>query len=519
MTRVFFRVLTITIFIFSALSIGALVLFPPPWNAKKHGAEAPPRIVVPRAINPVAGTMDNIAEYMAWEDSMTSKIPLSEGEVVVSVLNGFFDGGSSEKQFVAYRNLLEIESPIYITFIDYDETEREHKRIWSGQTAASRPGTVRLYTQDLLGDRSVCAILYGMNASGEHTLTVFRKNFLQITQSIIEKEPGEELFIKIAEIKIDGNITIRETERTAAYRNGLSRGQSFNISAFGRDFDSANILDQVEIVYAYNTASGLYEEGNKTRIPGAQVEQRRVREILGNAKAFEEFVSGLWYNITPRGTIDKDQYIFFSPSSREIIFYGDETQQVFNWQNSAATRYGLHITSQNISITTLRRSVDLELESLDSIRVRVIEDVRLNLGVSAPWDGSYRKAGPLENRAQKPKSENAHIDAWYEGPMGKMHFFSDGSYELNSGGVLRQGKYAFFYLGDQELVELRSNELRSGESNHQSNSALNREIYLIEKSEADLPNPKTLTMNKVRIGARGIVMLNERAVVLTLVSD
>jgi len=324
---------------------------------------------------------------------------------------------------------------------------------------------------------------------------------------------------------------------------GLSGGQSFTIAAYGRDFETSNILDQVEIVYAYNPGNGLYEQTSRTRIPGTQVEQRRVRELLGNPQAFEEFITGLWYYTTPQGTIDKDQYIYFDPPSREIIFYGDETQQVFTWQNSTATRYGLYVSSQNISVSTLRRSIDIELESLESIKVRVFEDVKLKIGVNAPWDGSYRKAGPLENDIQKPPPMvTAYIDAFYDSSMGKIHFFSDGSYELNAGGIVRQGKYAFFNLNDLELLELRS-EGASGPL---------RETYLIEndnrpvkpeapsqgdKAGAETPPDltsaglqsagpqsanslrKTLTLVRVRIGAKGVEELNEGVVSLTLVSE
>ena len=447
--------------------------------------------------------MDYSAELLAQEDSMTAKVPLAEGEVIVSVLNGDFEGGPVEKQFIAYRNLLELESPIYLTYIDYDEASRAYKRVWNAQTAATRPGTISLYTQDLLGDRSLCVLLSGVNGLGEHTLTIFRKN----------PSARNELFSKIAEFRIDGTISVKEVERSQAYQMGYSQGQTYTIATYGRDFESANIMDQVENVYAYNSGNGLYEQTSRTRIPGTQIEQRRVRELLGNSRAFEEFVTGLWYYMTPQGTIDKRQYIYFSPPSREIIFYGDETQQVFTWQNSTATRYGLFVSSQNISVSTLKRSIDIELESLDSIKVRVKEDVRLKIGVNAPWDGSYRKAGPPENRSRKPQTRVAtYIDAYYDGSIGKIQFFPNGTYELFTGNALRQGKYAFYYLDDQELLELRY----EGASGPQRDTYLvEGEIYPADQSELR----KTLSLLRVRIGIGGVEKQHEGAISLTLASD
>ena len=537
MNKRFFGILTITIFFFSALGIGALILFPSAWSAKKKKTEPQARIIIPQDIHDRFDDSDYGAELLAREDSMTARVPLAEGEVIAAVLNGSFDESPTESQFVAYRELLEADSPIYLTFIDYDEASRSYRRAWSGQTAATRPGTISLYTMDLLGDRSVCVLLSGVNGLGEHTLTIFRKNPFQAGGRI---SSGNELFTKIAEFRIDGTISVKEVERTQAYQMGFSHGQSYTISAYGRDFESSNIMDQVEIVYTHNAGNGLYEQTSITRIPGTQIEQRRLRELLGNPRAFEEFITGLWYYMTPQGSIDRRQYIYFDPPSREIIFYGDETQQVFNWQNSTATRYGLYVASQNISITTLRRSIDIELESLDSIRVKVFEDVRLNIkGVIAPWDGSYRKAGPPENQSNKiGPAGNTHINARYDGPVWKIQFLPSGTYELSAGGTIRQGKYAFYNLDDQELLELRSDgasgpmretflvegELPSSTSGNDDGNSSTAEENIESDDSSALPEEdggssalrKTLALVRVRIGARGIENLYEGTISLTL---
>jgi hypothetical protein len=253
-----------------------------------------------------------------------------------------------------------------------------------------------------------------MNSAGEQTLTVFRAG-------------GEIFFQKIAELHTDGSIQVQEAERTQAYQTGLANGESFTLAAYGRDFNSTNVLDQVERIYAYNAEKGLYEQRGLNRIPGSQIEQRRVQEVLGGGKeGFEQFITGLWYYVSPQGTLDNRQYIYFDPGSREIIFYGEEIQQVFSWQNSSATRRGLYVSSQNISVTTLRRFLDIELESPDSIRVKVFEDVRLKIYVTAPWDGSYRKAGtaaPAAAAGTDPeKTVLPYIDASYDGSIGRLVF-------------------------------------------------------------------------------------------------
>ncbi|MDR1566766.1 MAG: pallilysin-related adhesin [Treponema sp.] len=514
--RPFFGIIAVIVLIFAALGIGAAVLFPSSWNTKKNAESRQTRIVIPQPPGPETGAWENQAERMARENQMNLKVPLEDGEILVTILNDDFDGDLQDEQIAAYRNLLELESPLYLTYIDYDENLRAYRRFWSAPAAATRPGTVSLYTQDLIGDRSLCVLLSGMNGLGEHTLTIFRKP--PQTQPPSEGEENQ-LFTKIGELRIDGSISVRETERSQAYQLGMARGASFSILAYGRDYDSSNIMDQVEITYTYNVINGLYEQSRVTPVPGTQIEQRRLQELLGNPGAFEEFITGLWYYVSAQGTIDSRQYIYFDPPNREIIFYGDETQQVFTWQNSSATRYGLYVSSQNISVTTLRRSIDLELESLDSIKVRVVEDVRLKLGVNTVWDGSYRKAEPMENRAAKPSGNSAYIDAVYDGSIGKIRFYPDGNYEFYAGDAFRQGKYAFFSLEGRELLELRSTDPRVG------GLSRDRETYVVEspsvpEGEEDKAGPrKTMTLLRVRLGARGIQELHEGTISLTLANE
>jgi hypothetical protein len=502
MTKGLFLILTLAAFILCAIGIGALVIFPSPWNDKNTHSEVMPRVVIPRNINLQMDDMFSPAELLAQEHNFSSWAPLNDGEVLVSVLTGFYDGGFVETQFIAFRNLLEIESPIYLSFIDYNEESRSYQRVWTAATAATRPGTVRLFTQDLLGDLSVNVILTGLNSLEEHTLTAFRLN-----------PRGSELarherFSKIAEIRIDGSITLRELDRTRLNQFGPGWGGGFTISAFGRDFESPNILDQIETVYAFNESNRVFEQRNMVRIPGSQVEQRRVRELLGNRPAFEDFITGLWHYVTPQGHIDRDQYIYFNPASREIIFYGDGTQQVFNWRNSTATRYGLFVNTQNRFVSSLRRSIDIELESLDSIRIRVNEDIRLRIRVSAPWDGSYRKASPIVNY-ERPSLQNAHINARYDSQMGRIHFEENGTYMLNSGHNVIQGHYAFVIINNYEMLELRPNGL----------SPPQRETFIVESEHTDTWPRRNITLHQARVGVRGIEKLNERALLLTLIGD
>ncbi|MDR0302397.1 MAG: pallilysin-related adhesin, partial [Treponema sp.] len=399
--------------------------------------------------------------------------------------------GVTEEQFVVYRYANDAAKPLYITGIVYDEQSREYKRQWDAPTAATRSETISLFTQDLIGDRINCVIVSGMNNQYEHTITVFRRN------SFAQREQP---YTKIAELQIDGSIVIQETSRSMAYQQGITSGQSFNIAAYGHDTSSTNIMDQLETIYSYNPGTNQYERTNVSRIPGAQIEQRRVREILSGAPGvFENFTHDLWYYVSPQGMIDLKQYIFFDPASREIIFFGDEAQQVFRWQNSMPTRYGLYVRSQNISITTLLRFIDIELESLDSIKLRVFEDVRMKVIVNTSWDGTYRRAGAVN--AEKPKSSiKASLNALFDSSLGRLQFFDTGVYTINSGE--KSGHYVFFKVDENDLLELRPDD--AGEAPE------GRTVYKVE-----VIGNSALILSRVRLGTTGIHEVMEPAVMLT----
>jgi hypothetical protein len=493
---------TVVIFLLCVAGIGVLIFLP---RAEQKPQERPrTRVIVPTTVeDPQSASF--FVEQMSYEESYSLKAPLDDNELALSVLNIDFDNDSIEEQVVAFRSQIGSENQVAITLFSFDERSRQYRRLWNNPVAALTPGTVSLYTQDLLGDRSDCIIVTGMNIQGDHTMTVFRK----------ENQSGKnQPFAVIAAIRISGSITVQETERPLAYQQSIANGQPFVIIASGHDGESDNILDRVEISYAYNSARRIYEQSAISRVPGSQIEERRLREILtGEPKVFENFIDDLWYHVTPQGTIDRGQYLYFDPEKREIIFFGDGTQQVFAWNYSNSTRYGLFISSQNISVTTLRRFLNIELESLDSISMRVNEDIRLKIGLSASWDGSYRRAGAAAYALTESRVD-PYTDAVYDSSMGRLRFYENGEYELTSSGTLLKGHYAFFRAGRYNLLELRPVNGINGAQN----GGDNRLVYLCTGMEITGDgNSANLSLSRVRLGTSGIQEMHEAPIMLTKV--
>ena len=502
---------TIVVFLLCAAGIAIFAFWP---NEKKTQEQHRTRVIAP-TVSAALDSDSDLTQQMIFEDSYSLKAPLDSGEHALSVLNIDLNNDAIEEQVVAFRSIADAENPVSITLFGFDERTRAYRRLWNAPVAATMPGTVSLYSQDLLGDRSFCALITGMDTQGNHTMTVFRK------------DPQEEIsrpFTRIAEIRIGGSITVKESERPLAYQQGIAPGQPFVISAYGRDSESDNELDRIEISYAFSPARGIYEQSAIARVPGSQIEAHRVREILtGQPRVFEEFIYDLWYHVSPQGTIDKSQYLYFDPVKREIIFFGEGTQQVFSWQYSNSTRYGLYISSQNISVTTLRRFLDVEMESLDGIRMRVFEDVRLKISLSESWDGSYRRAGSTTHAPAEEKTIKAYTDAVYDSSMGRLRFYSNGEYEIISSGTPVKGRYTFFRAGSNDLLELRPE--RNNVNGAKNMNGENRLIYNCTSMDtieaggssraADTLHSEILSLSRVRLGASGVQDLHEPPIILT----
>jgi hypothetical protein len=465
------------------------------------------RIVIPQDINPYLGS--ELVGQILLDDSLNTKVSMENGESVIAVLNIESDELLAEEQFIAFINSTDTERRIYITYIYFDDKTRSYIRLWNEPTAATRPETITLFREDLTGDRNNCIIVTGMNNRNEHTMTIFRRNLSKTDRG----------FNKIAELQADGSIKIQEAKRSLAYQQGITSGQSYNIAAYGHDTSSSNILDQIETIYSFNPNNERYEQTGVSRIPGSQVEQQLLKELLSGTKGvFENFIHDLWYYVSPQGTIDSRQYLYFDPAGREIVFFGDETQQVFNWQTSTATRYGIYIRSQNVSIITLLRFIDIELESLDSIKLRVTEDVQLKIAVNTNWDGSYRRARAA-NLQETRTAVKPGIDALYDSSWGRLQFYKNGEYTINASdqqnistgsSAAKKGHYVFFYINEKELVELRQDVSNEQPQEDQAR----RMIYKIDTAANG-----SINLSRVRLGTSGIQDLYEPPITLTPVDQ
>jgi len=228
MNRHNFKILTILVFTLTALGIGTLIFLPHLFFSGESEINQT-RVVIPQNVGS-GGNPSGLQENQNLEEGSAARVTFDEGVAVISIIARDFDQDSEEEQIIAYRNVQEIDTPIYLTYADETAPGSGYQRVWTAPTAATRASTLILYSEDLIGDGGICVLASGMNGAGEQTLTVFRK---VLTGANAAEAETAEPFTKIAEFIIEGSIAVQEVRGTADYQ---AAAQSLTIFTFGRDF-------------------------------------------------------------------------------------------------------------------------------------------------------------------------------------------------------------------------------------------------------------------------------------------
>jgi outer membrane protein OmpA-like peptidoglycan-associated protein len=395
------------------------------------------RIVYPQG----AGLSEGEAESATASAGLIAKVALDEGQTVLTVLTQNFDTDEMEEQFIVWRVLANQESPTYLSYVDKG-TSGNYAIEWTLEAPPCKPGTLSLRALDLLGDHGICLVLSGIRSAGEHMLYAWRR----VSGAAWEQ---------IADISLDGNIAIDEPVRSQAYQRGQTSASPFNITAYSSDPSSGNLLDQIRISYEWD--GRLYRQTNVVRVPGQQVEQQRLQELLsGTVENFEAFLDGIWYLTAADGSIDGRQYIYFDSRSGEVVYYDGDVWQDYRWTASNTTRLGLYLSCQNVSVASMTRQMDVELTSLNTVSIRVTENLNLKIDLGRSWDGVYRKTA-LPGKSSEVESVVApYIEADFSGAMGDIHFDEGGLYTRDSGSnSTLLGRYTFYMLSGQKMLDMR----------------------------------------------------------------
>jgi hypothetical protein len=473
---------------------------------QRSGAAAAARPVATRQVVPAAqGSSPGDRDSQAQKEAAVNRIAALPNELILDVANLNLDADEGDEQILTVRKTDRPEGRLSIVVADYSPQRRTWLRSWEADTLCTKITTFSIQLKDLVGDRESAIVCTGMDESGAQTLDAFRRS------------RSEDLaYDPILSLSAD-SISIDEEERPEGYQLGQTAGDSWPVFAYRADPGSANILDQIKERYAWNPKSRAYAKAGEERVTGAQIERETVARILtGSEKDFESFLLGVWYE-SDKGPSGKDaRLVVFDKGSSTITFYTSDSQEVYRWTGSHATRHGLYIRCQNESIEDLIRLMDVELRGSDLVALRVFEDLQMKMDENDRWDGEYRKlpqgsAAATAGGASAPERPRPgfKLDGPYRSTAGGAELsFSTPRYSYKAGDHSESGGFDLYMLGGVAALELRAiraDGIPSG-----------RKVYKASFSESKVGKDtiRRLVLSPARAAIDGLELLQEDDLIL-----
>jgi hypothetical protein len=426
------------------------------------------------------------------ENAQVSLLPLNGDETLISAVSMDFDGDGFDDQINAIKTFSSRYISILIGLYNPKNSAYERKAVIA--TEISQAQTFSYTGIDLTGEHKNSLVYQGFAENGDSVLQAFS----------ISVANGKFVLKKIADLRGDGTIFVQQTDRFDAYERSKANGESFPIWVYTSDTENGGV-DQLQILYEWNSAEQKYVRTKTIRVAGSRLAAKELARIQdGTVSTFAGFLNGLWY--MSDGGENSQQYIFFDYDSREVIFFRDDTEEVYNWIHSALRRNGMYVSAINQEIENLQRKIDISLKSTAEIQVRIQDDVKMLISESAVWDGNYKKTDKKNVAQKKIRTEKSLLvksvfekeNSWKTGDDFTLKF-ADGKYQLAGKNFSESGTYIGFEIQGENFIQFRCD---SAEENFRMNG-----LYRIDEDSAA---EKKFVLQPYKILADGKVKLDSR---------
>ena len=407
------------------------------------------KVVIPATTNQVEQSEDT-ESYSSVEFENTSLVQLNLDETLITTLSVDINLDTFEDQIIAVKKA---NKPNIVLIIGlYNSKTSEYQRFTEIQTSIFQVKTFSLMTMDLAGNHTNTLVCTGFSSNNDSILQAYNP----------KSEKNRFSIVKIIDLKTDGTIFIQQAQRNDNYSIYNMNADCFPIIMYStEETPEGTDFEQVQTTYEWNKKTEVYEPTATTRLSSKKITAKELARILdGTIPTFTNFLDGLWYRTNTTG---QQRYIFFDPKSEEIIFFDQAIQEVYDWLNNTLRKNGVYISASNKSISNLVRYFNIDLVSVDEIRVRVRDDVRMIIGTDTLWDGVYKKTSQKMNSVQS-KTTATNIIKTMEDGAGKWNFqdnsvvFTDGVFSLSNKDKKESGVYTHTTLFNTDLIQFRADQ-------------------------------------------------------------
>ena len=437
------------------------------------------------------------------DSALVSLIPLHSNETLLSIVSMDFDGDGYDDQVNAVRTM---DSP-YIALIVglYNQKTSSYERKADLATEIIQAQTFSYTGIDLSGDHRNALVYQGFAENGDSILKAYHISNWNDRFSIR----------KIADLRGDGTVFIQQMDRYDAYERSKANGSSFPIWVYTTDTENEKSTDQLQIEYEWSAEEYKYVKTKTLRVAGSRIAAKELAKIQdGTVETFANFLEGLWYMNESDGS--GVRYLFFNYNSKEIIFFKDDTEEVYIWAHSNIRRNGMYLSTINQEIENLKRRVDISLKSTEEIHIRIQDDVRMRISESTVWDGDYKKTKQNLFKS-KLKSKKSNNDIALELEKGKswktsegyLVKFASGKYSVTGDNVSDEGSCFWNENREDIMIQFRSVKTEG--------SFFSGHYKVVVEETQD--KGKTYSLQPLKVYADGMIPLDQRAVVLTAAAD
>ncbi len=376
-----------------------------------------------------------------------SFLSLSGDEMLISTIEADINDDGFEDQISVLRTLSDPNISIVVGL--YIPQRQTYVRSYTIQTKISQVRTFACTTLDAVGDHSTSLIYQGLSEDGSFVLKIYRA----------EMNENQFSLSLIGDFSSSGTIFIQQSQRNESYQLAGSNGESFPVWVYESvENEKSGRTDQIQTMYDWKSDEKKYVEIRSVRVSGGTLAEKELSKIQdGTVDSFVKFLDGLWYK-------DDDsqnrRYIFFDYSNSEIIFQFEDIEEVYSWFNSTVRRGGIYFSSVNKSIENLQRRFDISLVSLDEIRVKIQDDVRMLIGEENLWDGNYKKVVAVSKKTNREGVsefvEKLVAEEKWESADGVKIDFTQSQYFAVGKGINDHGRYTQIDIFGRTFIQFRS---------------------------------------------------------------
>ncbi len=459
---------------------------------------------------------DTVREMIAYggDEPLTSLIPLEDDETLVAVLNESLEEESESvmhdellDQIVAVKNSSDSAIMLIVGF--YNSETDSYGRDAFIQTDIKQVSSFSYYTADLTGDHRVSIVYQGINQQGLSELSVWHVK--RLADKIIPEQLGH--------FTSNDVIYIQESDRYYDYDMAEADGAAYPVYVYSMEGEG-RMKDQVLNVYTWDKTSQSFQVTSQSRVTAASLANKELSFVQGGSlDSYAEFLNGLW-KLTDTSS-KEDILIYFDYDEKSIIFAMGDTQSYYTWDQNYLRYSGIYITSSNAEITNFRRRIDISLRGVDSIQVRLMDDVRMIISEGSEWDGLYKKLNVKDYYTEKASVSPTDyvqdfIDQLEKGPSwrasdGSVITFTDGQYtSLASDGLISNGFYTKVQFMDMPFIQFRS----------PANATWLNGTYLLSYAEVTGLNEKnSLILQPYTLSPQSANVSDERPLILNRIID